>query len=200
MKARLALAALCLVAAALAAILARDVWHWKKALRDADARAHVVDVGGDAWKADTVLPGDPARALLGIDDDIVFRKLYVRAAALARRPPAGERDPRRSRTKTALSQVIRSDSDPRQASQAAGVLAILLFTDPPDPDVSPAQRALGPLQDAVLLDPGNVGAKANLELILRQLTSNSPRGRSSPGGGDKGGQGAAGLAPGGRGY
>lgn len=200
MRLRLALAALCLVAAALAVALARDVWHREKAIRDADARARVVKVDRHAWETDALVPGDPAASLLEIDDDVAFRALYIRAAELAASPPSGERDPQRTRAEDALGSVVRTDSNLVRASQAANVLGVLLFTDPDDPENSPAQRALGALQDAVLLDPGNAVAKANLELILRQLTSQSPRGRTSPGGGNQSGQGGAGLAPAGRGY
>jgi hypothetical protein len=197
---RLALAALCLVAAGVAVVLARDVWRHEKALRDGDARARAVKVDAHAWDAATLFPGDPARSLLGVDDDVAFRVLYTHAADLAARPPAGERDPQRTLAESALGRLIRTERNLARASQAANVLAVLLFTDPDDPENSPAQRALGALQDAVLLDPNNAVAKANLELILRQLTTESPQGRSSPGGGDTGGKGGAGLAPAGRGY
>jgi hypothetical protein len=197
---RLALAALCLVAAALAVVLARDVWHRENVLRDGDARARVVKVDAHAWDAESLFPGDPASSLLDVGDDVAFRVLYIHAAELAAREPAGERDPQRTLAEAALGRLVRTESDPVRASQAANVLAVLLFTDPDDPESSPAQRALGALQDAVLLDPGNAVAKANLELILRQLTTESPQGRSSPGGGDTGGKGGAGLAPAGRGY
>lgn len=200
MRLRLALAALCLVVAGLAVVLARDLWHQEKALRDGDARARVGRVDRQTWDAASLFPGDPAPSVLGVGDDVAFRVLYTRAADLASRPPSGERDPQRTLAESALGRAILADSDPVRASQAANVLGVLLFTDPDDPESSPAQRALGALQDAVLLDPGNAVAKANLELILRQLTTQSPRGRSSPGGGDTGGQGGAGLAPAGRGY
>jgi hypothetical protein len=200
MRLRLALAAVCLVGALLAVVLARDVWRHEKALRDGDARAHAGKVDAKAWDATTLFPGDPTRALLGVDDDVAFRALYTHAAALAVRPPSGERDPQRTLTESALGRLVRTERNLVRASQASNVLAVLLFTDPDDPENSPAQRALGALQDAVLLDPGNAVAKANLELILRQLTTESPQGRSSPGGGDTGGKGGAGLAPAGRGY
>ena len=86
------------------------------------------------------------------------------------------------------------------ASAAANLLGVLFFTDPDDPENSPAERAVGAFQDATLADPANASAKANLELILRQLSTSQLKGRSSPGGGDKGGRGGAGLAPGGKGY
>lgn len=200
MRLRLALAALCLVVAGVAIVLARDVWRQEQALRDGDARARAGKVDAQAWDATPLFPGDPAGSLLDVDDDVAFRALYTRAAELAARPPSGERDPQRTLAESALGRLVRTDHELVRASQAANVLAVLLFTDPDDPENSPAQRALGALQDAVLLDPDNAVAKANLELILRQLTTESPQGRSSPGGGNAGGQGGAGLAPAGRGY
>jgi hypothetical protein len=196
---RLALAALCLVGAGLAVVLARDVWRQETALRDGDARARIARVDAKAWDATTLVPGDPAGSLLGVGDDVAFRVLYTQAAELAGRQ-SGERDPQRTLTESALGRLVRTERNLARASQAANVLGVLLYTDPDDPENSPAQRAVGALQDAVLLDPGNAVAKTNLELILRQLTTESPQGRSSPGGGDTGGKGGAGLAPAGRGY
>lgn len=200
MRLRLVLAGISLGLAALALLLARDVWLWDKAIHDADARAQVLPIGSSSWAAGTLLPGDPARSLLGIDDDLAFRRLYVRGAALASASaPASGTSPR-SLVESELGRVSRTDSDDAVASAAANLLGVLFFTDPDDPENSPAERAVGAFQDAVLLDPENASAKANLELILRQLSSNELKGRSSPGGGDQGGKGGAGLAPGGKGY
>lgn len=196
---RLVLAGLCLVAAALALALARDAWLWDKAIRDADERAHIAPLGPSSWTASAFLPGDPARLLLGIDDDLAFRRLYAHAATLAATPAPSGRSPRPV-VETALGQLSRTEKDPRIASAAANMLGVLFFTDPDDPDSSPADRAVGSFQDAVLLDPQNASAKGNLELVLRQLSTDEIKGRTSPGGGNKGGKGGAGLAPGGKGW
>ena len=200
MKLRLTLAGLCLVVAVLALALARDVWLWDKAVQDADRRAQATVVGPETWDAATVLPGDPARSLLGIDDDLDFRRLYVHGAALAASVPEASGASPRGPAENALGQVSRTESNPVAASAAANLLGVLYFTDPDDPEASPAERAVGAFQDAVLLDPSNESAKGNLELVLRQLSSSEIKGRSSPGGGDRGGKGGAGLAPGGKGY
>ncbi len=156
--------------------------------------------GRERGRPGPVLPGDPARSLLGIDDDLDFRRLYVQAATLAASPaPASGASPR-GPAESALGQVSRTEDDPVAAAAAANLLGVLFFTDPDDPESSPAERAIGAFQDAVLLDPSNESAKGNLELILRQLSSSEIKGRSSPGGGDRGGKGGAGLAPGGKGY
>ena len=96
--------------------------------------------------------------------------------------------------------MSRTTTNAVAASAAANLLGVLFFTDTDDPENSPAERAVGAFQDATLADPANASAKANLELILRQLSTSQLKGRSSPGGGDKGGRGGAGLAPGGKGY
>jgi hypothetical protein len=196
---RLILAGLCLVVAALALALARDAWRWDKAIRDADERAHATRLGPSSWDAATLLPGDPARWLLGIDDDLAFRRLYASAAVLAVTPAPSGRSPRPA-VETALGQLSRTEKDLRIASAAANMLGVLFFTDPDDPEASPADRAVGSFQDAVLLDPQNASAKTNLELVLRQLSTDEIKGRTSPGGGNKGGKGGAGLAPGGKGW
>jgi hypothetical protein len=200
MRLRIALAVLCLLGAVVAAVLARDAWRTDDAIRDGDARASVGAVTSGAWDADTVFPGDPARSWLGLGDDLEFRELMLHGQAVADRGPATDRDAERTAVKNELGENERTDANRVRAARAANLLGVLLFTDPDDPEVSPAERAVGSFQDAVLLDPGNAAAKANLELILRQLTTSSPKGRSSPGGGDQGGKGGAGLAPAGRGY
>ena len=198
MKLKLVLAAVCLVVAALALALARDVWLWEKAMRDADRRAQFARTGPASWEAATVLPGDPALRLLGIHDDLAYRRLYVRASAVAAESSSATTS-QRSLLEADLARVSRT-TNAVAASAAANLLGVLFFTDPDDPENSPAERAVGAFQDATLADPANASAKANLELILRQLSTSQLKGRSSPGGGDKGGRGGAGLAPGGKGY
>ena len=145
-------------------------------------------------------PGIRPAALLGIDDDLAYRRLYVRAAALAAAEPSSETASQRSLAEADLARVSRTTTNAVAASAAANLLGVLFFTDTDDPENSPAERAVGAFQDATLADPANASAKANLELILRQLSTSQLKGRSSPGGGDKGGRGGAGLAPGGKGY
>jgi hypothetical protein len=200
MRLKVALATGCLLAAVLALLLARDVWHWRKAIRDADARAQIQTLDASTWRAGETLPWHAARNLLGVRDDIAFRRLYVRAAYLATKPPREDRTRLRTPNEVLLKRAISVERDPARASAAANVLGLLLFTDPADIDSGQAERAVGAFQDAVLIDPRNDAAKSNLELMLRQIQSQSPKGRSSPGGGDTGGKGGVGLDKPGRGY
>lgn len=197
---KLVLAGICAAVALVALLIARDAWHWDKAMRDAGARAQVAPLGPRAWSAATTVPFDPARRLLGIEDDLEFRRLYATAWLAASRPAPSKGTSPRPPAEAALGRVSRTDTNPQRSSAAANLLGVLFFTDPDDPEASPAERAVAAFQDAALLDPTNAVAKTNLELILRQLTSSELKGRSSPGGGDTGGKGGAGLAPGGKGY
>lgn len=200
MRRRVLAAAACLVLAAAALVLARDVWHVEKALRDGDARAAAGAAGPGSWRAAHSFPADAARRLLQVDDDVAFRTLYARALALSREEVTEEDARRRTPVEVALRRLVLDDRHPLRAARAANVLGVLLYTDPDDPELSPAQRALGEFQSAVLLEPGNDVAKANLELLLRQLRSQSPSGRSSPGGGDQAGSSGVGQAPAGDGF
>ena len=53
---RLAAAGAMLAVAALLVLLARDVWHWQRAVGDADARAAIAPISPNAWQANTTLP------------------------------------------------------------------------------------------------------------------------------------------------
>jgi hypothetical protein len=202
MKWRLAAALVCFALAAVAVLLARDAWHWRKALRDGDARAETVATGARSWRADETLPFGVARRLLGIDDDLAYRALITRAIKLAGEPADSPEDARaRAPVETALAR-LESSPDRWRASRAAAALGILLYTDPEDRTSaeSPADKALERFQLAVRLDPRNDEAKQNLELLLQQARTENPRGRSQAGGGNEAGAGQAGLAPPGSGY
>lgn len=200
MRGRLVAAAACAAFAVAALVFARDTWHLEKAMRDADARAPVGAAGPASWQAAQSFPFGAPRRVLAVDDDIAYRSLYVQALALSREEVTEEDARRRTPVEVALRRFVLDDGQPVRAARAANLLGVLLFTDPDDPEVSPAQRAIGEFQSAVLLDPGNDVAKANLELLLRQLRSQSPSGQSSPGGGDQAGSSGVGQAPAGDGF
>ena len=201
---RLAAGTACLLIAALAAALARDVWHADKALRDGDARAEATAVAPQTWEAAQSLPFGLAEQVLGIDDDLAYRDLVTQASALARRPA---RSPEQARARAPIEARLRlveeGDPDPRRAAQAALLLGVLVYSDPEDPlrrVQTPSEKAVGHFRTAVQLEPDNDEAKRNLELMLQQERTQTPRGQSARGGGEQPAGGAAGLAPAGRGY
>jgi hypothetical protein len=214
---RLIAAGAMLVAAALLALLARDTWHWSRAVRDADARAAVAPVSPDAWRADTTLPSGLTRRLLGIDDDLFFRRTAMHALRLAAQEASPATQKQRSIVETALARIARSESDPVRASLAADVLGVLVYSDPPSPDQSanpyrdptqsgpsdqqtPEQKAAVLFGRAVRLDPGNDNAQRNLELMLRVPQPPPHQGSPQASGGERFGRRGSGARPPGHGY
>jgi hypothetical protein len=217
MTRRLAAAALMLAVAAFLVLLARDAWHWQRAVRDGDTRAAIAPVSPDAWQADATLPAGLARRLLGIDDDLAFRRIEMRAIRIASRPQSTKTQQQRSIVETALGRIARTDTDPVRAARAADYLGVLLYTDPPSPDQAanayqdptqagpsnqqtPEQKAMAQFLNAVRLDPGNDNAQRNLELMLRQPQPPPHQGSPQPGGGDRFGHKGSGARPAGHGY
>jgi len=213
---RLLAAAVLLVAAVFMLLLARDAWHWQRAMADADTRASIGDISPTAWSANATMPHDPARRLLGLDDDIEYRATATRGAVLAANQVSPATFKERAIVETALQRIGSDSSDPERASVAADLLGVLRYTDPPSPDQvesayegdqsgrttqqTPEQKAVEQFLLAVRLDPGNDSAQRNLELMQRQPVP--PKHKSVPhaGGGDRAGRKGSGAQDPGHGY
>jgi hypothetical protein len=217
MTRRLVAAAAMLGVAAFLVLVARDAWHWNRALRNADMRAAVAPVPPGAWRADTTLPSGLVRRLLHIDDDLLFRQTAMRAARLASRTPTEKLQKQRSLVETALGRIARGDRDPARAARAADYLGVLLFNDPASPDQgpnpyqdpaqagassqqTPEQRATAQFAYAVRLDPSDDNAARNLEVILRLPSPPAHQGTPQAGGGDRFGHKGSGAQAAGHGY
>jgi hypothetical protein len=214
---RLVVAVVMLAAAVVLALLARDTWHWSRAVADADARAAVASVPANAWRADTTLPLSLTRRLLGIGDDLAFRRTEVRAIAMTTQTPTTKSQKQRSFVETALARIARGDSDPVRAARAADYLGVLLYQDPPSPEQAanayqdpaqagpsdqqtPEQKAAVQFTTAVRLDPTDDNAARNLELMLRLPQPPPHQGSPQAGGGERFGHKGSGARPPGYGY
>jgi len=214
---RVVAAAAMLAVAVFLVLLARDVWHWDRAVRDADTRAAVAPLSPAAWQAESTLPAGLTRRLLGINDDLVFRRTMMQAIHTASRPATTVSQKQRSILETTLARIARNDSDKARASRAADYLGVLLYTDPPSPDqaanayqdptqsgpsnqLTPEQKAMAQFLAAVRLNPGNDNAQRNLERMLRQPQPPPHQGSPQPGGGDQFGHKGSGARPPGHGY
>jgi hypothetical protein len=213
---RLIAACVLLAASVFLMLLARDVWHWQRAMADADARASVGAVSPATWNAHATLPHDLARRLLGLNDDIEYRGTATLAAELAASEVTPKTFKERAVVETALQRIGADTSDPQRASLAADLLGVLRYTDPPSPDQvesayegdqsgrttqqTPEQKALEQFLLAVRLDPNDDNAQRNLELMLRQPAP--PQHKSVPhaGGGDRAGRKGSGAQDPGHGY
>jgi hypothetical protein len=213
---RLVAAAVLLVAAVFFALLARDAWHWSRAIQDADARATFTPISASAWQAHTTLPSGLTRRLLGIDDDLAFRRTATRALRLAAQEVTATNQKQRSVAESALARIVRGP-DPQRASIAADYLGVMLYADPPsldqaanpyqDPSQSgpsdqetPEQKARTQFAVAARLDPDNDEAQRHLELMLRTPQAPPHKGVARPGGGEQLGNKGSGARPPGRGY
>ena len=189
---------LCLVLAALAVLLARDMWRVENALEDGDRRARTTTVDSGVWSVDTTLPFGLARDVLDADDDFAFRSFLARGRTQTARPVNDAEVRRRLPIKRAL-EGLAAELDPVRAAAAVNLLGVIYSTDPNDPDRPAAEKALEAFVRAVQLDPNNEVAKANLELFLQQQDPGL-LGRRGASAGEVPGHAGAGLRAGGRGY
>ncbi len=175
-----AAAVVCLCAAATAALLATDVGAWHSALRAGDAEAAADPAAATVPTADELLPFHAARNLLGLDDDLAFRRALVLFRSGYTGIPSHDQSTAgtetRAEAEAALERIVRAEGDGARASAAANLLGVLELVDASagSSQGGSVDRAIVELQNAVRLDPGNADAKANLELALGLAPPDSP--------------------------
>lgn len=195
-----------LAAAAVLALLANDTLRARTAFESGEA-AFVAAPGDAAWTDTAATFGGLGRGLLGLADDIRYRKalqLYATIAASTATFDNGASGSRaRGAAETALADVERLDPDRRRAARAAVLLGALFFTEPSARAGGPSStdRAIAEFTNAIHLDPANVAAKTDLELILRLLVAHGEREGANPGSfGPSSSKKGAGSGSPGRGY
>jgi hypothetical protein len=203
---RLVLAAVLLVLAVFAVLLASDLRSWRGAVAAGDTRFAQQPVTA-RWAASTVLPGDPAERILGLGNQLAFRramKSFLKVVAAGNGLDNGYSETAaRGDLEGQLTSIART-SYRREAAEADNLLGILAFEDSQQTGpaaAAPVERSESDFAAAVQADPTYEDAKFNLELLLRELLAKGvrPGANNSNGGPAKGHQGAAGGVPG-RGY
>ena len=193
--------------AVIAVLLALDVGAWRDAVRDGDADQAAGAPRIEAWDADPRVPGGAAERLLGLDDDLRFRRGVARFSLTRpdlRALPPDELQSAREDALTALTETAADRDEPARAAQAANLAGILTAEGSGDlngPGREPAAVALDAFRASIALDPGSEHAKRNLERLLRALRAQARSGgpvRERDGVGRA--PGAAGLSPPGEGY
>ncbi len=166
-----AAAALCLALAVVAVLAARDAGAWRDAIRAGDL-ADLTRTTGKAptWRADETAPFGIGRRLLGVDDDLAYRRAIARFQLAHTGIPSFdtglEGTDLRVEAEAALARVIRAEHDRRRASAAENLLGVLAVLDANQADGSTSvDRAVLEFQAAIRLDPANEQAKSNLELL-----------------------------------
>jgi hypothetical protein len=196
-------AAVCVGAAVVLLLLALDARAWSSRFPADDLRYRRSPSAHALWKPTELSPFRIDRSVLGIDDDIAYRRA-LREFRLGRPlepvfTPAATTN--RVLAQIALTNVIQSTSDHQRASQAANLLGVLGFamaTQDVGQRTTFLNNAITAFRQAIALDPANDDALFNLEYALGQLKGS---GEQPAGGADRLGQrGHAGLKPTGHGY
>ncbi len=203
---RVALGLAVLAIAVLAALLAADLRSWHQAVTAGDAEFARAPATA-RWQAATVLPSDPALRILGISNQLAFRRAARRFVTVVAAGNGIDNGYSESRARGALEENLTNlarGGNRQEDSAAENLLGILAFQDsrqlgPNAP--APVERSVADFQAAVELDPANDDAKANLELLLRNLLAKGvrPGSNGASSGPAKGHKGAGGGLPG-RGY
>lgn len=164
---------LAVVAAIGAIALALDVGRVRESLEANDARYRLRPFSARD-EARTTLPEAFATRLLGVDDDLAYRRAIQQLAALhARERSSTSRNYAVliANAQRGLIEISQTDDDRRRRSEATNVLGVFAVADPGsysgfNPEFPAGIRIF---QNAVRIDPSNEEAKRNLEIALRGL-------------------------------
>jgi hypothetical protein len=200
----LGIAAGALALAAVLALLAVDVLHRESALASGDVRYAAGPGQRDPWQASQILPFGSARALLGVNDDLRYRRA-VRLFRLSRPRRAALTiglAPARAEAEAALVSAVAEESNTVRRSELLNLLGVLaLARAAADALANPEglKASVSIFRSALDADPENADAKVNLELVLRATRRQQrTQGRRSTGHPPRGSR--AGLGSTGRGY
>ncbi len=167
-------ALLCLCIATVLALLAADMSTWRSTVARDDLRFRALPEHRSLWQPSTLLPGDPASALIGTKSTIDYRRAlqYFWFSRVGSNPEVRQDAPTiRATAQNRLLDLIAAAPNDLERSAAANLLGVLVVTTPTAGDSSSATeiltRAAQYFQQAIAINAGNTYAKENLELVLR---------------------------------
>jgi len=205
--AMLAGAAACLALAALLSLLALDVHRRDASFQADDVLFRVGSLRDDRWQPAEIVPLGAARAVLGVDDDLAYRRALQLVRRAHPRTVTYEQSKLvglRALAQIQLGVVVRRDDNAARRSAAANLLGVLaLSLAAIDDSLRPTllSNAAADFQRAVRFDPESDDAKYNLELVLDTLVASGGGGTQRTQGGRTFNQGAgAGSGREGSGY
>jgi hypothetical protein len=202
---RIGIAVLALVAAVFAALLAADLRSWHDGVSNGDTE-YAQSPASAAWSTPTLLPFHLARGILGISDQIAFRRAAQKFVAVHALGCGYDNCYSEGRARADLETILTNlgrGADPARDARADNLLGILAYADTRSTGATkaaPVDRAVADFQSAVQLDPANTDAKFNLEWVQRSLVTHGSRAGSSSGNGSKNGHNGAGGGTPGKGY
>jgi hypothetical protein len=171
----LVLALLCAVIAAGLALVATDVASWRSTVARDDLRFRALPTHKGLWRPPTTLPGDPASKLLGTASTMAWRRSLQSFwySRIGSNPEVRMDAPTlRATAQDSLLAEVAAAPTAAQRSTAANLLGVLVVTTPAPGNDQGAiaqilKRAANYFQQSIELDPANLDAKQNLELVLR---------------------------------
>lgn len=201
----IAAALVCVFLAAALVVVAADVARWRDALAAGDVRYRATPQEQDLWTPSTIAPPGLSRAILGVGDDVAFRRA-LRALRLARLEDRTVSDPEvallRNEAQGRLEAIAAGGDDPTRRSRSAGLLGVLgltrLYSETQDP-AAVIEDIVASMRLALSLNPENDEAKFNLELALqrgRAMQIAEAGGGADPSPGGSGAEGAGAGDPG----
>ena len=202
---RAAVAAVCVVLAAALILLAIDVLRVPGAIAAGDTRYEGAPARqAKLWDSVGFLPGRPAQRLLGIGDDLAYRKVIwaarrVPSPAQIQGPNQPVLEARRGQAIIAVAEQANQQSDAKRRAQLLNLNGVFIFQRVAtytgfDHDRL-LREAIGDFRSAVRLDPDNADARANLEMAVRAAKGTGIPGEDPDAGaatGKKAGQGRSG--------
>jgi hypothetical protein len=153
-------------------LFALDVRAWQGTFTQADLRFRAERSHIGLWRSPAVLPGDPARSLLGVDDALLYRRaLQLFWFSTAGASTGGQADLAATRVagETDLQRLMTSAATRQERSNAANLLGVMTVEAPENSATQKEEigTAVRYFAQAVRDDPTNYDAKLNLELLLR---------------------------------
>jgi hypothetical protein len=203
-RVRVIMACLSLAGAVLLLLLATDVKGWSARFAADDLRYRANPVPGNLWKPAQEAPFGLARDLLGIHDDIQYRRA-LRSFRLGRPLESNlygvQTSTLRAEAQVQMAEVADHGDDRPRRSQAANLLGVLGFAmaarDLALRDTF-LRDAVASFRQAIALDPTNDDALFNLEFALQE--QNVTEEQQQRGSSDSNAGGNAGLKPPGHGF
>lgn len=204
MRLRVMLAGVALAGAAFLLLLATDVRGWSARFAADDLRYRANPVPENLWQPTQLAPFGLARGILGINDDIQYRRA-LRAFRLARPLESNLYNVTistlRAQAQVQTAEVADHGNDLPRRSQAANLLGVLGFAMAArDIDLRATflRDAIASFREAIALDPTNDDALFNLEFALQEQNVSAEQ--QQRGSADSNSGGNAGLKPPGNGF
>lgn len=185
----LVLAGLAAVAALLLLLVAFDVKRWQGRIAEDDVRFSTAPGTSNLWRADALLPGDPAGRVLWISDDLRYRRA-VQAFLAAHPREAGflrpELEAARVEAQVRLREIAQRETNAERRSEILNLLGALStaaarWQQQTRARVESLEASVAYFTQAVRLDRTNEDAMFNLEVLLRRL-GDEPPSFETPGG------------------